>query len=314
MEPRFQAFERWMRDVRRLRGATLVAYGDTLKNLDTWLTQTGQTVDTVTSESLERFMSRPRRGGITPAPATQDRDRSAMQSFWKWAHGRGLVATNPTLDVGVPKVRNRKPKAVPDDVWVRLWASEIAPDDRVWLGMMCFAGLRRREIVSLRPEQVDCKRGLLLGLQRKGGTEDAVEFEQMAMLLGEGLPRLLPEPELWLRQVDELRTARIGERCLIPYDMPTTAKERLSSSWDDDDDDLPSAAILNKQLTRLQRNADLPHAAYFSPHALRHTAVTNLLRCGVPIEVVSDAVGHTNIDTTRRYVKSAGRLAEWRKR
>ena len=311
---RFKAYERWMRDVRRMRGATIVVYGDTLNKLAQWLTDTGQTIDTVTAESLEQFMSRPRRGGITPAPATQDRDRSAMQSFYKWACGRGLVLTNPTLDVGAPKVRNRKPKALDDDVWVRLWASEIAPDDRVWLGMMCFAGLRRREVVGLRPEQVDCKRGLLLGLQRKGGHEDAVEFEQMTMLLGEGLPRLLPEPELWLRQVDELRRARMGERCLIPYDLPTTAKERAMSSWDPEDVDMPSAAILNKQLTRLQRNADLPQASYFSPHALRHTCVTNLLRCGVPIEVVSDAVGHSNIDTTRRYVKSAGRLAEWRSR
>lgn len=313
MEPRFTAFERWMRDVRRLRGATLVAYGETLRNLDQWLADTGQTVDSVTTESLEAFMSRPRRGGITGKPATQDRDRSAMQSFWKWAHGRGLVAQNPTLDIGVPKVRNRVPKAVPDDVWVRLWASEIAPEDRVWLGMMCFAGLRRREIVSLRPEQVDCKRGLLLGLQRKGGTEDAVEYEQMAMLLGEGLPRLLPDPEGWLVQVDELRQQRMGERCLITKDAPTTVGQALASSWDDGDM-LPSANILNKELTRLLKRADIPQGSWFSPHALRHTAVTNLLRCGVPIEVVSDAVGHSNIDTTRRYVKSAGRLAEWRRR
>jgi integrase/recombinase XerC len=38
-----------------------------------------------------------------------------------------------------------------------------------------------------------------------------------------------------------------------------------------------------------------------SAHILRHTLATNLLRAGVDIVVVAELLGHTRLDTTRRY-------------
>ena len=41
-----------------------------------------------------------------------------------------------------------------------------------------------------------------------------------------------------------------------------------------------------------------------SPHKLRHSCITKALNDGVPIQVVRDMVGHTNIQTTNRYSHS----------
>lgn len=38
-----------------------------------------------------------------------------------------------------------------------------------------------------------------------------------------------------------------------------------------------------------------------SPHVLRHTFVTNLVRDGTEIVLVAELAGHRNLDTTRRY-------------
>ena len=42
----------------------------------------------------------------------------------------------------------------------------------------------------------------------------------------------------------------------------------------------------------------------YSPHKLRHSCITKALNDGVPIQVVRDMVGHTNIQTTNRYSHS----------
>jgi len=43
----------------------------------------------------------------------------------------------------------------------------------------------------------------------------------------------------------------------------------------------------------------------FHSHRLRHTLATRLLAQGTPIDVVQEVLGHENINTTRRYAKTA---------
>ena len=38
-----------------------------------------------------------------------------------------------------------------------------------------------------------------------------------------------------------------------------------------------------------------------SAHVLRHTCVTNLIRCGADVVMVAEIAGHRRLDTTRRY-------------
>lgn len=305
-----EAWLTWLRDVRRVRGSTLDSYSRTLVVFQEWLGHSDW--GSVDAPQIEAFMGRPRRGGIIGSPATQDRDRIAIGVFYRWMLMRGLVSSNPIGDVGVPRVNNRQPKAIPDPVWVQLWESELPDEDRVWLGLGFYVGLRRREIASIAPHQVDTVRGLLLNLERKGGNEDAVEWMQMAQIVSDGLPHLLPNPTDWTALVASQARMRAGERCLITLDTPAspTALQRASFT----DPRLPDPSILNKRLTQLLRRSGIPKDQWFSPHAMRHSCVTNLLRCGVPIDVVSDVVGHNDIDTTRRYIKSAGRLTDWRLR
>ncbi|MEX5637954.1 tyrosine-type recombinase/integrase, partial [Parafrankia sp. FMc2] len=57
-------------------------------------------------------------------------------------------------------------------------------------------------------------------------------------------------------------------------------------------------------ITDLGTNADLTiHGDEFSPHVLRHTFATQLVRQGVDLVVVADLMGHSRLETTRIYTQ-----------
>ena len=67
--------------------------------------------------------------------------------------------------------------------------------------------------------------------------------------------------------------------------------------------------ILTKQsfsttLKTCSRRIGLYWADEMSPHKLRHGFITEKLNDGVPIQIVRDAVGHSNISTTNKYSHS----------
>lgn len=300
----------WLSSVRRVRGATLDAYGRTITAFNESI---DKDYESITADDVEIFMGRPRKRGVTTgSAATQDRERVIISQFYKWLQSRNLVSHNPCFNVGVPKVRNRQPRAVNDDMWVQLWSSGLHREDRVWLGLAAFAGLRRRELVSVWPEAFDLDTETINHMQRKGGGTASVEYGEMARTIGQFLPHVLPDPDGWIADVAWLAKYRIaqGGRTLIPFGTPATSQTRFRMSIDDEWS--PDPAVINKRLQRLLRGAGMDIHA-LTPHSLRHTCATNMMRCGVPLEIAADQLAHASIETTRRYLHTAGALGQWRK-
>lgn len=61
--------------------------------------------------------------------------------------------------------------------------------------------------------------------------------------------------------------------------------------------------VVNKRLKATLRRCGLAEDQ-FTPHALRHSFVTNLLRAGVPLHVVSRLAAHADVATTMRYART----------
>lgn len=280
----------WLRDVRLVQSATTEAYGRTLSCWVQWASEHRVNVMYPSPEDCEQFLGRKRSRGVeTGSAATRRRDLMALRSFYRWALARQIVSHDPTPGIGTPKVRNRDPKPLGDQEWGRLWAAEMVPEDRVWLGLAAFAGLRRSELLNLTANQIDWPGEIADDVERKGGGHARVEYGTTARAIACELPHVLPNVDEWTETVGLLAEQRMGEK-LIP--------DCQGRPW-----------ALNRRLSRVAARAGVR----VTPHMLRHTCATNLARVGFPIELIADVLDHDSTDTTMRYLGLDERLARWRK-
>ena len=63
-----------------------------------------------------------------------------------------------------------------------------------------------------------------------------------------------------------------------------------------------TAKALDGIVARATDQARIPKR--ITPHSLRHTCATSLLRTGADLETVRDVLGHSSIGATARYVHS----------
>lgn len=305
----------WQRDVRRRRPSSVYDYATRLSQLLDHLGH--KPMADVKLHDLEAWLLRQRGGRAVDgkaAPATIAKDAAVVRSMFRYLVGREHLAKDPSSLLVSPTIPARQPRAVPDEVWLDLWNSpSLTPERRSVLGLGFFIGLRRAEMVALKPEHFDLNEGRLVGFQRKGGGDDVTPYAEMLRVYEDNLPHLFGPCGAtgFFEALHGHLESRSGENWLLGWDDAVRPDHRARRTHQ-----LPDGAVnpglLNHRLAKWLSDAGLPRTA-FTCHALRHSAATNLLRAGVPVHLVSRLLNHTNITTTMGYVKAGGaELAEWR--
>lgn len=276
----------WLRDYRGRSPETLRSYAQTMTDLVGFVGAVE--VRAVDAATVEAFIHRPRRRTATPAPATVNRDLAACRSFFGWCSERGVVDKSPADLVHGPTQRKRQPRPIPDQVWVDWWRSDLPDGLRVALGLGWFGGLRRAEIVAIAPDQI--VDGVIVNFVRKGGGEHSLPLRDMVDVLTDRLPAVAVDADLFWRavanQADASYGRLVGWSCGDPQEV-------------------------NRRLVRHARPRQL---LPFTPHQLRHSAASNLVRVGMPLHLVASLMNHSNVQITMGYVASGGaQLKEWRR-
>lgn len=304
----------WQRDVRGRQPSSVYDYATRLERL---LAHLGQTpLGAVRLEQLESWITRVRGGrahGTIGAPASRAKDVAVTRSLYSYLHARGLIDRNPTTLLHAPAVHNRNPKPVPEDVWRQVWFSSELPDvARVVLGLGFFVGLRRQEIVSLAPSHVSVLGQRLVGFIRKGGGDDVTPYGEVVGVFADSLPHLIGDPSSFLDPLHAMVAARLGRPRLLPWREEQTVGRYNQAKHELRPNDLDPEWINSRLKTWLKRCGLA--ADVFTPHALRHSTATYLLRAGVPEIMVANLLNHSNLNVTRRYAKVGGdELGAWRR-
>jgi integrase len=225
--------------------------------------------------------------------STVRRIRAVLAQALGQAERWGLVARNVASVTRGPRERRKEGRTLtPPQVQTLLGALETHRLGALYLTMLGL-GLRRGEALGLRWVDVDLDRATLI-VQR------ALKYERVdgkaTLVLGEVKTaksrRALNVPA---PVVDALRSQRARQ-----------AADRLAagSAWDDAGLGLVFTTALGgpldprniyRDFTTLCERAGLGR---WHPHELRHSAASIMLAEGVPIEVVSDVLGHSSIRMT----------------
>ncbi len=279
----------WLRVERGLAPNSLAAYRRDLTRYATYLRRAGVTDPASVGEAeVAKYVEHLKRardddGRPRFAPSSVARALVAVRSFHRFCLDEGYLASDPSEEVGAPRVPQGIPKALSEAEVDALLGAVVGEEpralrDRAILETLYATGIRISELVGLDRRDLDLE-DALLRVYGKGSKERVVPVGRGARAtLGDYLARGRPELERpATRRVpgDPLFLNARGGRLTRQgcWKIVTSAGDRVG---------------LEGRL---------------SPHVLRHSCATHMLEHGADIRVVQELLGHASLSTTQVYTK-----------
>jgi integrase/recombinase XerC len=230
----------------------------------------------------------PRAGAALVEPRARDHAARDFKRYLKVDHGWKPASVNLALAavdhfnrfLGLgPAIVSREPLAQTapralsqDDQRALVRAAEDSkPRDRAIVVLLLYTALRLSELVALdiADARLSARKGLLVVRAGKGDFYREVPLNKPVR----------DALEVWLK--DRAKRVDVGDPALFVGPQG----RRLSA----------------RAVDLVIRNTASRAGLRLSAHVLRHTCVTNLVRCGNDIVLVAELAGHRRLETTRRY-------------
>ena len=205
---------------------------------------------------------------------------AAVRSFFGFLTAEGAIAVNPTDGLTSPRVGKTLPKAInPNEVDELLEqpARRSTPEakrDRAMLELLYATGMRVTELVSLDVVNLNLDpRAPYIRCLGKGAKERTIPIHDQA----------LESLVIYLDDTRPLLVRNKNEQALFV----NRRGDRLTRQgfW----------LILKGYAKSANLSPDV------TPHTLRHSFATHMLRGGMPLRNVQEMLGHANISTTQVY-------------
>ncbi|MBM4429440.1 MAG: site-specific tyrosine recombinase XerD [Chloroflexi bacterium] len=222
------------------------------------------------------------------ASTTVARKVAAIKSFFHFLVAEGFIKDDPTATLDSPRVKKYLPRAISQQDVERLLdeaAKKDAPRslrDRAILELLYATGMRVSELVAMNVGDVDVASASVRCFG-KGGKERVIPIYDRAV---QALEAYLTKGRLYLLRMPEQKALFLNQR-----------GERLTRQglW-----------LIVKGYVK-EAGIQVP----VTPHTLRHSFATHMLRGGADLRNVQELLGHANIATTQVYTQvSNERLRE----
>ena len=268
-------------------GNTVAAYKNDLQQFDSFVTGLRGNGKPRDWEQLERdfiidyLLSLKRKNY---AEATVARKVAAIKSFFQYLQAEGTIRGNPTESLESPRVGRSLPKPLSVtevDELLEQPMKRNTPEsrrDRAMLELLYATGLRVTELVSLNMDDMNMAGPHpYVRCMGKGSKERTIPIHEQAAAavtayVNDGRALLVKA-----RKESALFVNRRGERLT------------RQGFW-----------LILKQYAK---EANITSSV--TPHTLRHSFATHMLRGGAPLRSVQELLGHANISTTQVYTQIA---------
>lgn len=268
-------YMRYLKLERNYSPNTLEAYRRDLKYLEIYLCREGVNILDVKLEDLQHFSADLHDRGISPR--SQARVLSGVRSFYRFLQLDDYIKDDPTELLESPQIGDHLPEYLSvAEVDMMEKAIDLSrwegPRNKAIIEVLFSCGLRVSELINLK-------------------LSDIFEEEKFVRILGKGSKeRLVPISSSALRELHlwyidrNLMTVKPGEEDYVFLNR--------------------RGAHLTRQmiLIMIKRAAlDAGIRKTISPHTLRHSFATALLRGGADLRAIQALLGHEDIGTTEVY-------------
>jgi integrase/recombinase XerC len=266
--------------IKRMSPQTVEAYGHDAHSLARFLgAHVGgpvlwPDVQSLRLADLRAWLANRRNEGLNPRSVS--RAISSARAFFRFAERQGWVENPAALQLRGPKLPYLAPKPLAEDAALHLIDNVEFESTEPWIAarnaaVLCLlygAGLRISEALNL--ERTDAPLSDTLIVTGKGGKE-----------------RLVPViPEAAAAVADYVQ--------LCPY-----TADRMGPLFYGARGKRLSPRIVQGLMQKMRGYLGLPETA--TPHALRHSFATHLLKGGGDLRMIQELLGHASLSTTQKY-------------
>lgn len=200
---------------------------------------------------------------------------TAIKSYFNYNIKRGIVKSNPANKVSRPKLAKHLPAYLTEEEVSKLLDVEIkSPYDfrnKTILELLYSSGIRISELVNIKTPNYDSEE-CLIRIMGKGSKERIIPLGDYAInIMNDYMNNY--RPLINKKFTDYIFINNRGDRISRQFIFKVIKKEALKKG-------------IKKEI---------------SPHTLRHTFATHLLKNGADLRIIQELLGHENISTTQIY-------------
>ncbi len=208
---------------------------------------------------------------------SRGRKLATIKSFFKYLNSEGEIKVNFATQVKIPKIQQKEPSYLTEQEYKRLLrivkknaTKYFKARDTAIITTLLGMGLRLSELVELNISDVNFDEGSIK-VTRKGNHE-----------------RILPANDIVMIAIKRYLRERKDRTVSSPVFLSKRNKRICNGSV---------CYLVKKYLKQAQIEKDK-----LSPHTLRHTFATALLKQGENILTIKELLSHRNLRTTERYL------------
>ena len=152
-----------LQSVKKSAPATMINFDKAARRFQRHLDALGRKAREMESWDLEEYLA-----GLELAPTTTRTHWIHLGGAYRYAHRRGMLQKDVTLDVYLKEPPNEEPKIIPNSDLRKM--KKRLMHDREWLifHLLAYTGMRQGEIRALRWGEVDLEDGLIYINKAKG--------------------------------------------------------------------------------------------------------------------------------------------------
>lgn len=266
---------RYLKLERNYTANTVEAYRNDLAHLERYMKREGLTPETVRREHLEHFAATLHEHGI--GPSSQARILSGVRSFFKYLQMEGYISDDPSELLEWPHLGEHLPEVLTTEEIDRMEAAiDLSKPEgqrnKAIIEVLFSCGLRVSELTALKLSDLFMSDNFVR-IKGKGRKERLVPISAKAV----------KELKLWF--IDRNRmNIKPGEEDFVFLNRRGAHLTRT---------------IILIMIKRCAEAAGIEKTV--SPHTLRHSFATALLKGGADLRAIQMMLGHESISTTEIY-------------